>query len=213
MILSLLLYVPKLDEEVSGGYKDLTEPIKLPGCVPDTGVDLPDLVQNQSSEPYKHFLECAKAMVTANGILINTFLEMESGAIRVLEEFANGKIRLYPVGPITQKGSSNKADGSDKCLRWLDKQPPCSVLYVCFRSGGIVSQRQINELASGLELSCQRFLLQKRTLRNSYQKMNAMIITDGLKVALRPKFNEHGILEKEEIVKVIKCLMDGEEGL
>ncbi|RDY13889.1 Hydroquinone glucosyltransferase, partial [Mucuna pruriens] len=288
MILSLLLHLPKMDEEVSGEFKDLPEPIKLPGCVPVMGVDLPDPAQNRSSEIYKHLLERAKALVTADGILINTFLEMESGPIRGLEEFGNGKIRLYPVGPITQKGSGNEGDESDKCLRWLDKQPPCSVLYVSFGSGGTLSQHQINELASGLELSGQRFLWVLRAPNNSAsaayleaakedplqflpsgflertkekglvvaswapqvqilshnsvggflthcgwnstlesvqegvplitwplfaeQKTNAVMLADGLKVALRPKFNEDGIVEKEEIAKVIKCLMDEEEG-
>nr|AMQ26128.1 UDP-glycosyltransferase 20 [Pueraria montana var. lobata] len=288
MILSLLIHASKLDEEVSGEYKDLTEPIKLPGCVPVMGVDFPDPTQDRSGEIYKDFLERAKAMVTADGILINTFLEMEPGAIRALQEFENGKIRLYPVGPITQKGSSNEADESDKCLRWLDKQPPCSVLYVSFGSGGTLSQHQINELAWGLELSGQRFLWVLRAPSNSVsaayleaakedplqflpsgflertkekglvvpswapqvqvlshnsvggflthcgwnstlesvqegvplitwplfaeQKMNAVMLTDGLKVALRPKFNKYGIVEKEEIAKVMKCLMDGEEG-
>ncbi|KAL2336873.1 hypothetical protein Fmac_011319 [Flemingia macrophylla] len=288
MILSLLLHAPKMDEDVSGEYTDLTEPIKLPGCVPFMGVDLPDPVQNRSSELYKQFLQRAKALAAADGILINTFIEMESGAIRAMGEFGDGKIRLYPVGPITQKGSSNEADECDKCLRWLDNQPPCSVLYVSFGSGGTLSQHQINELAWGLELSCQRFLWVLRAPSNSSssayleaakedplqflpsgflertkekglvvpswapqvwvlnhnsvggflthcgwnsilesvqegvplitwplfaeQKMNAVMLADGLKVALRPKLNKDGIIEKEEIAKVVKCLMDGEEG-
>ena len=49
MILSLLMHAPKLNEEVSGEYKDLTEPIRLPGCVPVMGVDLPDPAQDRSS--------------------------------------------------------------------------------------------------------------------------------------------------------------------
>nr|KYP39673.1 Hydroquinone glucosyltransferase [Cajanus cajan] len=44
------------------------------------------------------------------------------------------------------------------------------------------------------------------------QKMNAVLLTNGLKVALRPKLNDEGIVEKEEIAKVVKCLMEGEEG-
>ena len=44
------------------------------------------------------------------------------------------------------------------------------------------------------------------------QKMNAVMLADGLKVALRPKVNEVGIVEKEEIAGVIKCLMEGGEG-
>lgn len=290
MTLSLILHLPKLDKEVSGEYKDLKEPIKLPGCVPLLGFDLPAPTQNRSSGTYKSFLERAKAFAKpiVDGIIINTFLEMESDAIRALQELGNGKIRLYPVGPITQKGSSNEADESDKCLRWLDKQPPCSVLYVSFGSGGTLSQDQTNELALGLELSCQRFLWVLRAPSNSSsaayletinedplhflpsgflertkdkglvvpswapqvqvlshnsvggflshcgwnsilesvqegvplitwplfaeQKMNAVLLVDGLKVALRPKFNDDGIVEKEEIAKVIKCLMEEEEG-
>ncbi|XP_047152305.1 hydroquinone glucosyltransferase-like [Vigna umbellata] len=288
MTLSLLAHAPKLDEEVSGEFKDLSEPIKFPGCVPIMGVDLPDPSQSRTSEIYKHFLERAKATVTADGVLIYTFLEMEPGAVRALEEFGNGRFKLYPVGPITQKGSVNEVDEFDKCLRWLDKQPPWSVLYVSFGSGGTLSQNQIDELALGLELSGQRFLWVLRAPNNSAsaayleaskedplqflpsgflertkekglvvaswapqvqilghssvggflshcgwnstlesvqegvplitwplfaeQRMTAVMLTDGLKVALRPKFNEDGIAEKEEIAKVIKCLLEGEEG-
>jgi hydroquinone glucosyltransferase len=44
------------------------------------------------------------------------------------------------------------------------------------------------------------------------QKMNAALLSDGLKVAIRPKVNEKGIVEREEIAKVVKNLMVGEEG-
>nr|AFK41289.1 unknown [Lotus japonicus] len=40
-VLSLMLHMPKLDEQVSIEYSDLKEPIKLPGCVPLMGSDLP----------------------------------------------------------------------------------------------------------------------------------------------------------------------------
>ncbi|KAJ1421238.1 UDP-glycosyltransferase family, conserved site [Sesbania bispinosa] len=287
MVLSLNLHLTKLDEEVSGEFRDLTEPIQLPGCVPVLGHDLPTPTQNRSSEAYQLYVERTKRMSIADGILFNSFLEMESSTIRALAAEGNDKIRFYPVGPITQKMSRNDADKSE-CLKWLDNQPPCSVLYVSFGSGGTLSQRQINELALGLELSGQRFLWVLRPPSDSVsaayleatkqdplqflpsgflertkeqglvvplwapqvqilshnsvggflshcgwnsvlesiqegvpiiawplfaeQRMNAVMLTDGLKVALRPKFNEDGIVEKEEIAKVIKCLMEGEEG-
>ncbi|XP_027336954.1 hydroquinone glucosyltransferase-like [Abrus precatorius] len=44
------------------------------------------------------------------------------------------------------------------------------------------------------------------------QKMNAVLLTDGLKVALRPKFNKNCIANREEIAEVIKGLMLAEEG-
>ncbi|KAE9617875.1 hypothetical protein Lal_00037859 [Lupinus albus] len=44
------------------------------------------------------------------------------------------------------------------------------------------------------------------------QRMNAVLLTKGLKVALRPKFNDNGIAERKEIAEVIKELMLGVEG-
>ncbi|MED6225690.1 hypothetical protein PIB30_096083 [Stylosanthes scabra] len=43
------------------------------------------------------------------------------------------------------------------------------------------------------------------------QRMNAVLLTEGLGVALRPKFNTSGIVEREEIAVVVKGLMVGEE--
>ncbi|XP_027351153.1 hydroquinone glucosyltransferase-like [Abrus precatorius] len=44
------------------------------------------------------------------------------------------------------------------------------------------------------------------------QKMNAILLAEGLKVALRPEFNKNdGTVEKEEIAKVIKGLILGDE--
>ena len=44
--LSSLLHLPKIDETVSCEYEDLPEPLKLPGCIPIHGRDLPDLIQD-----------------------------------------------------------------------------------------------------------------------------------------------------------------------
>ncbi|XP_058751496.1 hydroquinone glucosyltransferase-like [Vicia villosa] len=288
--LSLVLHFPKLDQEVSYEYKDLQEPIKLPGCVPINGIDLPTPTQNRSSEAYKMFLQRAKGLFFVDGILFNSFFELESSVIKALEQKGHGKISFFPVGPITQIGSSSSNDVDDEfeCLKWLKNQPQNSVLYVSFGSGGRLSQRQINELAFGLELSGQRFIWVVRAPRDSVnaayleatnedplrflphgflertkekglilsswapqveilkqnsvggflshcgwnsilesiqegvpivawplfaeQAMNAVMLSDGLNVAIRLKFEDDEIVEKEEIAKVIKCVMEGEEG-
>ncbi|KAI9078451.1 hypothetical protein K1719_039547 [Acacia pycnantha] len=44
------------------------------------------------------------------------------------------------------------------------------------------------------------------------QKLNAVILNDALKVAVRPKVNKKGIVEREEIKEVVKTLMESEEG-
>ncbi|XP_058736703.1 hydroquinone glucosyltransferase-like [Vicia villosa] len=289
-VLSLVLHFPKLDQEVSCEYKDLQEPLKLQGCVPINGIDLPTPTQNRSSEAYKMFLERAKRLFSVDGVLFNSFFELESSVIRALEQEGHGKISFFPVGPITQIGSSDSNDVDDEfeCLKWLKNQPQNSVLYVSFGSGGTLSQKQINELAFGLELSGQRFIWVVRAPSDSAnaayleatnedplkflpqgflertkekglilplwapqveilkqnsvggflshcgwnsilesiqegvpivawplfaeQAMNAVMLSDGLKVAVRLKFEDDEIVEKEEIAKVIKCVMEGEEG-
>jgi hydroquinone glucosyltransferase len=44
------------------------------------------------------------------------------------------------------------------------------------------------------------------------QKMNAVLLNEGVKVALRVKANENGVVEVDEIARIVKDLMEGEEG-
>uniref|UniRef100_A0A5B7AHB8 Putative hydroquinone glucosyltransferase n=1 Tax=Davidia involucrata TaxID=16924 RepID=A0A5B7AHB8_DAVIN len=44
------------------------------------------------------------------------------------------------------------------------------------------------------------------------QKMNAVILTEDLKVALRPKLNENGLVGRAEIAQIVTCLMEGDQG-
>ncbi|KAE9611230.1 hypothetical protein Lal_00011986 [Lupinus albus] len=285
MLLSLVLYSPKMDETMTCEYRDLLEPLELPGCVPIDGKDLPEPLQDRSGEEYKVFIEGNKRFYLADGVLVNSFIDMEAETIRVLHEEGNKIPYAYAIGPFIQKGSSRR---DESCLRWLDEQEDNSVLYISFGSGGALSQDQLNELAWGLELSGQKFIWVLRspskfgfvndlslanedplqfipsgflertkdqglvvpywapqieilshsaiggfishcgwnsTLESvvngvpmitwplfAEQKMNAAILSKGLKVAVRPKVNEKGIVEREEVAMVIKNIMVGEEG-
>ncbi|KAL1059966.1 hypothetical protein V6Z11_1Z138300 [Gossypium hirsutum] len=44
------------------------------------------------------------------------------------------------------------------------------------------------------------------------QKMNALMLSEDAKVSLRPKPNQNGLICRDEIAKVVKCLMGSEEG-
>ncbi|KAF7154425.1 hypothetical protein RHSIM_Rhsim01G0170900 [Rhododendron simsii] len=281
MTLSLLLYLPKLDESVSCEYRDLAEPVQIPGCTPVHGKDLLDQVQDRKGGTYKWLLDFAKRYSLAEGILVNSFRALEGGAIKALQEEEPGKPPVYPIGPLVQMDG---ADDGSECLRWLDDQPRGSVLFIAFGSLGTLSRDQLTELAFGLEMSEQRFLWVVRSpndkvalsgvndpldfLPNEFldrtsgfgqvvpswapqaqilnhgstggflthcgwnstlesvvngvpliawplyaeQKMNAVILTEDLKVAMRPKVGENGVTGRIEIAKVLKGLMEGEEG-
>ena len=154
--LSTYFYLPKLDEETTCEYKDLPHPIQVPGCLPFHGRDLTSLAHDRTSIPYKLFLQRVKRFPLVDGIIVNSFLEMERGPIRALEEEGRGHPPVHPVGPIVQTGAASTT--GLECLTWLDKQQDGSVLFVSFGSGGTLSQEQMNELAYGLELSNHKFL-------------------------------------------------------
>ncbi|KAJ8444728.1 hypothetical protein Cgig2_030402 [Carnegiea gigantea] len=157
MCLSFFFQLPQLDSQVSCEFRELGEPVELPGCVPVQGKDLLDPVQERTNDAYKWVLHHAKRYRLAEGILVNSFTELEKEAIEALKRPEPGKPPVYPVGPLVQAGLS---EGAERCesLEWLDEQPSGSVLYVSFGSGGTLSHDQLIELAHGLEMSGLRFL-------------------------------------------------------
>ncbi|XP_073126372.1 hydroquinone glucosyltransferase-like [Henckelia pumila] len=284
--LSLSLYLPELDRRVSCEYRDAAEKIQIPGCIPIEGRDLFDPIQDRKDESYKWMLHHSKRYRMADGLLVNSFKELEPGPIEALQQEQSGKPPVYPIGPLILTDS--KSD--DPCLKWLDEQPKESVLYVSFGSGGTLSLAQITELALGLETSEQRFLWVIRCPNDSAsnaayfnshnsddplaflpeqfvertrnrgllvpmwapqaqilahdsvsgflthcgwnsvlesvvngvpviawplyaeQKMNAFFLAESVKVALRPKIGENGLVERDEICSIVMGLAEGDEG-
>ncbi|KAJ4955441.1 hypothetical protein NE237_012224 [Protea cynaroides] len=157
--LSLFLHLPKLDEMYSCEYRDMPELLQLPGCVPLHGGELLDPSQDRKNDAYKCLLHNCSRYRLAEGILINSFVGLESAAIKGLKEGLDPTIPpVYPIGPLIQSGSREEGASESKYLKWLDDQPIGSVLFVSFGTGGALSQEQMNELALGLELSEQKFL-------------------------------------------------------
>ncbi|KAK3194650.1 hypothetical protein Dsin_025960 [Dipteronia sinensis] len=290
MALSLFLYLEELDRTVSCEYRDMTEPVRIPGCVPIHGSELLEPLQDRKDEAYKWVRHHAKNYRLAEGIMVNSFMELEGGALKSLQKEEPGKPPVYPVGPLVKMGSNSRTDDDVECLKWLDDQPHSSVLFVSFGSGGTLSFNQITELAYGLEMSEQRFLWVIRSpndkaanatyftvhsnnddfdfLPNGFlertkgrglvvpswapqaqvlshgstggflthcgwnsvlesvvngvpliawplyaeQKMNATMLTEDIELALRPKQSENGLFGRVEIARIVKGLMEGEEG-
>ena len=70
---------------------------------------------------------------------------------------------IIPIGPLLESNRLGNSAGHLSpedltCIRWLDEQPPCPVIYVAFGSITTFNQIQFQELAPGLELSNRPFL-------------------------------------------------------
>ncbi|KAL4567205.1 hypothetical protein LXL04_022781 [Taraxacum kok-saghyz] len=159
MALSFTFMLPKLDEETSCEYKDLPDPVKVPGSVSFSGRDLMAPVQIRTDEVYKGYLLLSKRLTLLDGVMVNSFEELEQETFRVLCTGAANQTPIYPIGPLIQAGPdpTNGSDPDD-CIKWLDNQPDGSVVLVSFGSGGTLSLDQIHELALGLEMSGHKFL-------------------------------------------------------
>ncbi|KAK4721125.1 hypothetical protein R3W88_011358 [Solanum pinnatisectum] len=94
-----------------------------------------------------------------SGDIHNTSKVIEGEFLDLLAQIASKQVKkqwaIGPILPIKLDCVSNK---NDMCLEWLNKQPPRSVLYVSFGTTTSFSDREIKELAMGLEQSKQRFL-------------------------------------------------------
>ncbi|KAK4397870.1 UDP-glucose flavonoid 3-O-glucosyltransferase 6 [Sesamum angolense] len=137
-------------------YKNSDAAISIPTYVNPVPVGVwPSSVFEDSD-----FLDFAKRFRETKGIIVNTFLEFETHQIRSLSD--DKKIPpVYPVGPIL-RADANKIEQENQkfseIIRWLDKQPDSSVVFLCFGTHGCFEQDQVKEIAVALENSGHRFL-------------------------------------------------------
>ncbi|TQE08418.1 hypothetical protein C1H46_005893 [Malus baccata] len=212
MGLLLIFHMPHLHETTSCEYREMPEPVQLPGCVPLHGRDFPDPLQDRTNPAYKALNHMCRKYGSAAGIMVNSFVDLEPGAFKALKEQGRGIPPVFPVGPVIKTGSIDGIDGNE-CLRWLDKQPNGSVLFVSFGSGGTLSQEQLNELALGLELSGHRFIWVVKSPNETMKNASFFSVqVDGLKVALGVKENKKGIVESQDVATYVRDLIEGDEG-
>ena len=147
--------VPHLDKQVKH-----VGPLYIPGCKRVEYDDILDPVFDPENRDYDEYVRIAIDIGTADGLLVNTWEELEPKTLSSLRN--NKKLRemfnkpVYPVGPLVRPVRPECLGG--ELLMWLNNQPKESVLYVSFGSGGTLSSKQTIELAWGLEKSKQKFI-------------------------------------------------------
>ncbi|XP_016451001.2 hydroquinone glucosyltransferase-like [Nicotiana tabacum] len=165
LLMAFSLYLPTLDREVNGEFVDLPEPIQTPGCNPICPHDLLDQVKDRKNDEYKWYLLHVSRIPLAAGIFVNSWDDLEPVTLEALKE--NSFFQNIPIPPVHTLGPLIKQDEvvtekDAEILTWLDNQPSDSVLFVVFGSGGTLTSEQLTELAWGLEMSHQRFILVAR---------------------------------------------------
>ena len=136
-------------------FKNSDAELEIPSYVnPVPGKVFPSVMFDQDGGVAGMILNHARSFRQVKGIMVNTFVELESHAI---QSFSGTTLPpVYPVGPIL----STQAECVDASaiMSWLDDQPPSSVIFLCFGSRGSFGGDQVKEIANGLERSGHRFL-------------------------------------------------------
>ncbi|CAJ2635868.1 unnamed protein product [Trifolium pratense] len=177
--LSLLVYSPVLDEQIKGEYVVLKELLKIPGCKPIRPVDLVDPMHNRNDLGYSEYLIIANNLSKSDAVLVNTWDELQHRELKGLNGELSGllKVHVFAIGPLVRQPESKLNQATESVMKWLDKQPKESVVYVSFGSGGTMSYEQMKEIALGLELSKQRFVWVVRVPRG--ESADAAFFTTG----------------------------------
>ncbi|KAI5670999.1 hypothetical protein M9H77_11363 [Catharanthus roseus] len=136
-------------------YKDKNSDLAIPTYVNPVPIKvMPGLFFDK--EEGKLFLDLARRYRETKGIIVNSFLELESHAVQVLSKDPNIP-PVYAIGPVLNLESEVKNE-SELILKWLGIQPEGSVIFLCFGSSGSFSVKQVKEIAYALENSGHRFL-------------------------------------------------------
>ncbi|CAI9110719.1 OLC1v1010788C1 [Oldenlandia corymbosa var. corymbosa] len=211
---ALLAYTPFLHEQIDGQYIDQTEPLKIPGCNSVRPEDVVDPMVDRNDQQYNEYLRMGRELTQADGILINTWEDLEPVTLEAFRGNDFLKMPVYPIGPFTRPVEKNNGLKSE-LSKWLDMQPAESVLYVSFGSGGTLSAEQLTELAWGLELSQQRFIW---VVRPPAECSDGSYLTSCNGPDGSPDFFPEGFLDRTKCIgqivlptKKVVCRMEIEE--
>ncbi|XVF49881.1 hypothetical protein PTKIN_Ptkin04bG0051800 [Pterospermum kingtungense] len=153
---------PKID-----GTQDLSQTFSFPRVPNSPKYALYQITYRyrlKDGDPEKEFyIENWLENLKSWGVVLNTFADLESIYIDHIKKEL-GHDSVWAVGPVMPaEDSPMKRGGSSsvpchELISWLDAREDHSVVYVCFGSRQVLTQKQTDELAKGLEQSGVNFV-------------------------------------------------------
>ena len=166
--ISNALFFPTIHKQTESSRQSFNDmPMTLlhfPGLPPLPASRIPQPLLRRDDPRYDHMLYCSELLPKSDGLLINTFDDLEQVGIKTIRQgkcIPDGPTPpVYCIGPLIADAGEDESNDKARhgCLSWLDGQPRHSVVFLCFGSHGTFSPAQVKEIANGLEKSGKRFL-------------------------------------------------------
>ncbi|CAL0325834.1 unnamed protein product [Lupinus luteus] len=131
--------------------------------------DFPHLITMKDTPPkefYTYLEQMRKTELKSYGLIVNNFAEFDGGEyIKHYEKTTRHK--AWHLGPasLIRKSDQEKGERGQKsvvsvheCLNWLNSKPPNSILYICFGSLCHFPDKQLYEIACGIEATGHGFI-------------------------------------------------------
>ncbi|KAF2294817.1 hypothetical protein GH714_020226 [Hevea brasiliensis] len=146
---------------------------------------------SKEGDPDREFFrDCFLANFESWGVVINSFVELERVHIEHLKGNSGiGSDRVWSVGPLLLHddggsiGSLSRGGSSSvprqQVITWLEEKGDNSVVYICFGSREMLTCKQMDELASGLEKSGINFIWSVRQPNERHASAECGVLPDG----------------------------------
>jgi hypothetical protein len=163
-MLSFKAYFPTYLDAHGGGGHGVGD-VDVPGVYRVPRSSIPQALHDPDDIFTRQFVVNGRALVEADGLLVNAFDAMEPEGVAALRSgsVVAGLPPVFAVGPLMplnlrEAGEAQEEEEQGNYRAWLDAQPARSVVYVSFGSRKALARDQIRELAAGLEACGHRFL-------------------------------------------------------
>ncbi|KOM54610.1 hypothetical protein LR48_Vigan10g050200 [Vigna angularis] len=179
--------------------------VQVPGFtspIPRSSVPQAFLLEGSNSFQ-RMIMEDSRNLTKLDGVLINSFEELEGEALAALNEgkVVRGLPPVYGIGPLMacefENVNEGQKNGMSWILEWLDEQAEGSVVYVSLGSRTETRREQIKDTALGLIECGYSFLWVVKLKRVDREEDEGL--EDVLGSELMGKVKERGVVVKEYV--------------
>lgn len=161
---------------------------EIPNCPSYPWWKIPGVFQNyvEGNPQSEAVRDSFMGNIASHGLVINSFTNLEQVYLKYMQKFL-GHVRIWAVGPLLPLEEERVGRGgsseilADEIKSWLDQFEEKTVVYVCFGSQAVLTNKQMEMLALASENSGVKFLWAYKDPTKGHEAGDYGMIPSGFK--------------------------------